>query len=239
MNFSLDHSDMLPLYKQLRNIILNDINSGVYPQGSKIPPEMELSKVYNVSRITVRSALEELTKENLLVRQQGRGTFVRFNRLEKEVNSLKSFTDICEENGYTPGSNIVELEFASPDETARELLNVDENTNVVRLERVRFADTIPVSYEVSQFTDDFSFLFNEELEGISLYNLLETKYDIIFKTSKKTIEIAFANKKMASHLNVAEGHPLILITSLAQNISNNRVHLAHTYILGDKFKLNI
>lgn len=75
-NFGLQQNTSVPLYRQLKDKILSDISSGKLAEGEKIPTEIELSELYNISRITVRNAVKELVAEGYLVKKQGKGTFV-------------------------------------------------------------------------------------------------------------------------------------------------------------------
>ena len=92
-----------PLYKQLMQKLRADIQSGVYPVHSRIPSEQELCETYQVSRVTVRKALSELTQEGLLKRHQGKGTFVGIPRIQKDLRNVNSFHDACRMMGCTPG----------------------------------------------------------------------------------------------------------------------------------------
>ena len=73
-----------PLYMQLYSTLKDDIENGVYKAGERIPTELELSEKYGVSRITLRNALERLTRDNYLVRYRGRGTFVKSIKYERK-----------------------------------------------------------------------------------------------------------------------------------------------------------
>lgn len=86
-NFGLQQNTSVPLYRQLKDKILSDISSGKLAEGEKIPTEIELSELYNISRITVRNAVKELVAEGYLVKKQGKGTFVCLPKL-----SVKLFT---------------------------------------------------------------------------------------------------------------------------------------------------
>ena len=84
----------LPLYQQLAELLKEEIHAGRYKQGQKLPTELELCKLYHVSRNTVRGALQQLEKENLLLRQQGKGTFVS-KKSTITILSLLAVLPIC------------------------------------------------------------------------------------------------------------------------------------------------
>lgn len=87
-NFGLQQNTSVPLYRQLKDKILSDISSGKLAEGEKIPTEIELSELYNISRITVRNAVKELVAEGYLVKKQGKGTFVCLPKIERKVVHL-------------------------------------------------------------------------------------------------------------------------------------------------------
>ena len=86
-NFGLQQNTSVPLYRQLKDKILSDISSGKLAEGEKIPTEIELSELYNISRITVRNAVKELVAEGYLVKKQGKGTFVCLPKIERKVRN--------------------------------------------------------------------------------------------------------------------------------------------------------
>ena len=98
-----------PLYHQLMQRIAADIDRGTYPVGSRIPPEHELEQLYQVSRVTVRRALAELTSEGLLERKQGKGTFVSMPQGNVQLKNLHSFHDSCKINNVKPSTDVIHV----------------------------------------------------------------------------------------------------------------------------------
>ena len=100
----------VPLYQQVMDDLKGEITRGVYAAGSRIPSEMELAKSYGVGRITVRRAIEELSRAGYLNRQQGRGTFVCAPKLKRKIRQkgdVQSFTEGCAANDMVPGARLV------------------------------------------------------------------------------------------------------------------------------------
>ena len=97
----------IPLYQQLYDLLLDQIRSGVYPSGSKIPSEEELCKTYDLSRVTVRNALGRLVDDNILVKRHGKGTFVATPVFTESAYANGSFTKSCEQMGATPSTQVV------------------------------------------------------------------------------------------------------------------------------------
>lgn len=232
----LDSESSVPLYKQLKDIIKRDIDNGTYTRGQKIPPEVELQKIYHISRITIRKALQELTDEKILERRRGKGTFVSDIKLERSISKLMSFTETCEAQGFVPGGRILKNIMQEPTEQEKRDLHLKDGERIIAVDRVRFADSVPVSVEVNHFTEKYSFLLNEDLNDCSLFKLLETKYHIVFQNTVKTLELVFADYEMSKYLDVPLKTSLLLISSVIKNQNGEPAMSCKQYIVGTKFK---
>src|SRR5690625_5566566 len=106
----LNTNSDLPLYRQLENALVARITSGQWGPGTKIPSEPELCEIFDVSRITVRNALSSLVQRNMLVRERGKGTFVRDVEVVTQSRSVHSFTTEMHNMGIKPGSRILSVQ---------------------------------------------------------------------------------------------------------------------------------
>lgn len=235
----LNNDSAEPLYRQLESLLKDDIETGTFPAGSKLPTESELVAKYHVSRVTVRKALDALSQQGYLERRSGKGTFVADKKLQRTLDGVISFSQLCSEMGCVPGSKTVRrsIELASEREAAQ--LGVAEDSQIVVMERVRYADSNPVAFEVTKFSEDFLFLMNEDLTDGSLYELLDRKRGIRFTKSVKTVDIVYANSTEAKFLGVAKGHPLLRIESVPEDATGTVRHLSKQLYIGDKFKLKV
>ncbi|HUA89289.1 MAG TPA: GntR family transcriptional regulator [Steroidobacteraceae bacterium] len=142
----LDESSSLPLYQQLQRALRQAIETRVLGPDDALPPERDLAQDFQVSRITVRKAIDGLIGEGMLVRRQGSGTFVRA-RVEKNFSKLTSFSEDMRARGRTPRS--VWLRKSSGTVTPEEALTLraSPGTPVFRFHRIRFADDAPMAIE--------------------------------------------------------------------------------------------
>jgi len=142
----LDEASQLPLYQQLQRALRHAIETRVLGPDDALPPERDLAADFNVSRITVRKAIDGLVNEGLLVRRQGSGTFVR-TRVEKNFSKLTSFSEDMRARGRNPRS--VWLRRAAGTVTPEEALTLraSPGTPVFRFHRIRFADDAPMALE--------------------------------------------------------------------------------------------
>ena len=104
----------IPLYSQLVSIIKRNISAGTLSPGALLPSEAELCRTFDVSRSTVRQAIGALEAEGLVVRKQGRGTFVAEPKMRRRTENVYSFTSEISAMGMTPSSTILEFEIMDP-----------------------------------------------------------------------------------------------------------------------------
>lgn len=145
----LERSNPLPLYYQLKEVLRQQIRAGHLAPHTAIPSEPELVARYRVSRATVRQALTELVHEGLLYRQHGKGTFVCEPRVQQAFSELTSFTAEIQRRGQRPGGVLLINELARGSDVVRERLRLTDDEQVIRLERLRTADDVPVMYEIN------------------------------------------------------------------------------------------
>ncbi|MBV9616765.1 MAG: GntR family transcriptional regulator [Ktedonobacteraceae bacterium] len=176
---TLERSNPLPLYYQLKEVLKQQIRAGHLAPHTAIPSEPELVAQYHVSRATVRQALTELVHEGLLYRQHGRGTFVCEPRVQQRtLSELTSLSDELRQRGKRPGGLLFVSELVRGSQTVRDQLRLTDEEQVVRLERLRTADDTPIAYEVDYLpyprASSVYQRAKETAEG-SLYNIMATE----------------------------------------------------------------
>ena len=226
-----------PLYHQLMQRIRGDIERGVYPTGSRIPPEHELEKLYQVSRVTVRRALSELTSEGLLERKQGKGTFVATPRGGLPLKNLHSFHDSCKLNRVKPSIDVIHVRETEAGAEAAEGLNISRGSRVLEILRVCRADGVPVVLERNHFSMAYAWLQDQDLSG-SLYNLLR-EYGVEPKLALHDVSLKFADKSEAELLETEEGTPLICLHEVIYDQRGRALHNSIQLIRGDHFVFRI
>lgn len=166
----LDEASTLPLYQQLQRKLRLALENRVLGADDALPPERDLAEELNVSRITVRKAIDGLVEEGLLIRKQGSGTFVT-NRVEKNFAKLTSFSEDMRARGRKPRS--VWLDRAAGTVTPGESLTLRSSpgTPVYRFSRIRYADDAPMAIEYATVLSDC--LPSVDSVETSLYEALE------------------------------------------------------------------
>jgi len=228
----------VPLYLQLKESLRSSITTGKLKAGDKIPTEVELSEKYNISRVTVRKAVSELVEEGYLVRKQGKGTFVQSQKIERKVVHLTSFTAACEAHGLKASSKTVKREIILPASNDKKRLQLEEDDQLLFIQRVRYADEQPLMLENNYFSfKKYKFLLEENLQG-SIYQLLQDKYQIILNNPGETsLELVRALDDVASLLDVPIGEPLFYMETVV-SFEETPVYLGKQYMIGERYKFS-
>jgi GntR family transcriptional regulator len=226
-----------PLYHQLKQRITADIERGVYPVGSRIPPEHELEKLYDISRVTVRRALAELTTEGLLERKQGKGTFVSLPQGRMHLKSLHSFHDSCKFNKVRPSTDVIHVKEITASTRDAEELNLSAGSRVLETLRVRRADGTPVVLERNRFSLAYAYLQDQDLTG-SLYSLLR-EYGVEPKLAVHDVSLCFAGGEEAALLEIPEGTPLVCLHEVIYDQRGRPLHNSIQLIRGEQFVFRI
>ena len=226
-----------PLYHQLMQRITADIERGTYPTGSRIPPEHELEQLYQVSRVTVRRALAELTAEGLLERKQGKGTFVSMPKGSIQLKSLHSFHDSCRANNVTPSTDVIHVKETTADRDDAQELNLPDGSRVLEMLRVCKADGVPVVLERNRFSMAYAWLQDQALSG-SLYTLLR-EYGVEPKLAVHDVTLRFASAEEARLLEIQEGTPLICLHEVIYDQRGRPLHNSIQLIRGERFVFRI
>ena len=230
----LDPQSIVPLYKQLKDLLLQEIKEGIYKANQKIPTELELSEKYQISRMTVRKALAELVEEGVLAKKQGKGTFVQEEKMTEDLSSPNSFTNLCKRNGKVPGGKTLKCTLQEAKD--RQQLKLENGEMVILVERVRTADDVPVMLEKLYFPGHLKNILVEDLNNASLYQILLEKYGLQSGNSVMEISVCEATPEEAAELKVKTGTPCLLMEEIVYDQYDKPFHRTKSVLRGDKFK---
>lgn len=224
---ALNQLNAITLKDQLYSIIKKQIQDGTYKPGEKIPSELELKKIYSVSRVTVRNVLQKLVEENILVKKRGKGTFVNTIVHTENVLTGGSFTETYEKMGQHPSTKIVNIDTEKSSNDNYNLIK-DEFNEILVIKRVREVDKTPCIFEIDYLPTKYKFL--NQLDG-SLLHSLENKLKIKIKTFEDHFQIIFSTKENSSLLNCPVGTPLLEVTEHVYDSKSNLIYINKQYIL--------
>lgn len=233
----LNGNNQEPLYIQIEKAIQAAIENGNFQQGEKIPNEIELMEKYNVSRVTVRKAVEELVKDGYLVKRHGLGTFVSHSKFERKIKHVMGFTAACKANGLSSHSLITRKEIIEPDASLIKALKLETDEKAIYIQRKRYAGDSPLMLENNYYPfNRFHFLLEESLEG-SLYELLKVKYGINpVKSGVTTLDIVLADEEQARILETSIGKAMFFMNTIIYDQNREPVHAGKQYIIGDRYQ---
>jgi GntR family transcriptional regulator len=225
----LDESSTLPLYQQLQRALRQAIETRLLGPDDALPPERDLATEFDVSRITVRKAIDGLVNEGMLVRRQGSGTFV-CARVEKNFSKLTSFSEDMRARGRNPHS--VWLRRSAGTVTPEESLTLRSSpgTPVFRFHRIRFADDAPMSLEYA--TVLASCLPSLEAVESSLYEALEGAGNRPVRALQRLRAVLFTAEQ-AELLHAPEKDAGLLVERLGFLKDGSAVEFTQSYYRGD------
>ena len=236
---AIDRTAPLPLYHQLREALLEALQSGYWQEGDPIPTEREMCRNYDVSRITVRRAIEDLVRDGFLVTRQGKGTFVARPKIQRHLSQLKGFSDEMIEEGHRPGSRLLSLRHEPAAGKVADALGVEHGAWIWIVERLRLADEEPMGISRAHLhLPSGTYLTPDELrQQQSLWGLLREK-GITFASSEVTIQAVLATEQEAELLGVAPGVPLLLVEGVVCAPDGSPIEYYKMVNRGDRYKYN-
>ena len=233
----IERETAVPLYLQIADDIRNKIKSGELTENSRIPTEAELSQSYQVSRITIRKALEILEDEEILVRRQRLGTFVSARKMSRSLNCFMGFTKSCELSGKKAETRLLSAELvrAMPSDVKR--LQIQAEDQVISIRRLRYCDGEPVILEENHFPKKYAYLLAENLNG-SLNGLLQD-HGVELSNGSKTIGVCYATRDEARLLKIKENDALIISRDIAYDAENQPVYSSKEIINAERYEYKI
>lgn len=229
-----------PLYMQIINDIKANIRDCKYQVNQRIPSETELIRIYGVSRITIRRAIQELVNEGYLTKIHGAGTFVRAPKYQRHVLGINSFTTDCLNNGIVPRTRVLLLNTVKATAYDAKMLRVVPGEKIIYLERLRYADDDPVIIERDYFPYRFSAMLGMKSASLrSVARLLEDRFNVNIGHFDAVIEIAMPYKQDAKRLKLLFNAPILLVHGCTCDTDNNPLYRSVQVFAGNKFKVNI
>ncbi len=228
-----------PLYQQIYQLLRKKIKDGQWQPGDLVPSEAELVEQYQVSRATVRQALDELVTDGLIMRKQGRGTFVLPPKVEQGLVRIISFTEDMQQRGLSPGTQLISAELEPATDELAHHLEISAGEPLARIERLRMADGEPVSIEKS-------FLVHRNCPGIlekdytsqSLRRMLEEVYGIRINSARQTIRAINASEEMAALLGVENSAAVLFIERISYTDFGMPIEFLQLFHRGDRYTLH-
>lgn len=233
----------IPLYCQLKNLIIQKIESGEYPENSKIPSEQELCEAYNISRPTVRQAVSELTSSGYIYKEKGKGTFVSSSKSRIDIKNYSGFTDSILDSQVPGERNVISICIVK----SADYCKLEEIFNIPHNQKLEFAE---IKYITMQNSNDvlslnasyipinlFPSIIEDVKEKKASIDILRGKYPLIPVKTKSSLEIIYTDQSDAHYLQVQPGQALIKIDNILFSKSGQVVEYIVSKYRADKCKL--
>ena len=238
----VDPTNPMPKYLQISHWLKDLIRSGRYKSNEKLPSEVELAKICQVHRNTLRQAIADLVSQGILHKEKGFGTFVASKAPVAVKHSLKqisSFKDDLSEIGIKEKTVILKSQIIEVPALVAERLILGPGGRVVIVRRLRTGDGIPLIYEESYLPENmFQGITEMDLTG-SMYNIISRKFKTVLERSEQAIMAVTLKKKIARLLTMPENAAGLFMESVTYNDSNIPIEVLYSYYRGDKYRFEI
>ncbi|WAM34608.1 GntR family transcriptional regulator [Caldicellulosiruptor morganii] len=211
-----------------------------FKEGDRLPSEIELAKLFGVSRATLREAMRILEEEGYVVRKHGIGTFVASRPiLQTGMEELQSITKLMEKQGYQPHTKDVIITRTYPNAKEAHMLKIDQNEEIIKIERVRLADNIPVVYCVDRLPARF-FGDKFEFKGESLFDYLSAELGIYIAYAVSDIIPMLAEKNgVYKKLELEKNDVVLLLDQIHFDQSDTPILYSSNFFSPKKFRFYI
>lgn len=238
MSAIVDKSSRTPLYLQLMNILIDMIENKL-EENDQILSEREICEIYNVSRTTVRQAMDELEKEGYIYKVHGKGTFVSPKRMNQDLISFYSFTEEMKKVGKVPTSEVTGFEIVEAGDKISNIFKIDSEELLYRISRIRKADGVHMMYETTYLPfNRFKGITKEQLEENPMYDVLIKDFNVKITSAEEYFMPILTNKLESIYLDIKEGSPSLKIERFTYE-NENLIEYTVSVARGDKFKYRV
>lgn len=234
----IDKGNKMPLYLQLMRLLMEKVEKGLYIEHEQLPSERELCEIYEVSRITVRQALQELELVGIIYKLHGKGTFVAPKKYDQQLDRLYSFTEEMKKLGKQPTTTIISFEKLLVEDYIRLKMGLSTESEVYKIVRLRLADREPLMYETTYLPAIlFPDLTKEHFEKRSMYDVFKRVYEktVTNATEKFTATLL---KEEAAYLEAESGQAAMSIKRFAYH-QDELIEYTMSIARGDKFAYTV
>lgn len=235
----------IPLYSQLKLLILEKIENGDFPEDSKIPSEQELCGVYDISRPTVRQAISELTNNGTLYKLKGKGTFVAKSKRKINVKNYSGFTDSILDSDVPGERDIKNIEIITSKDykMLNSIFNLTLSPSVENeFARITFTSIIEkdnISLNISHIPLTlFPNIAEDVKDKMPSHHILKGKYPLLPARTKSTLEVIYTDQADAQILLVQTGMPVIKVDSIIQSKNGQVIEYITSKYRADKCRLS-
>lgn len=228
-----------PLYIQLEDYIREQIESGQYVKGDTLPSENEYMEMYQVSRMTVRQAMNYLVQNGFIKRQRGTGTIVTYEKISEDLHSVTSFTDEMAKHNIKMKTSYCDMQLVHPDTRVAIALGISTSDECYQLTRVRDVDNKPIVYTITYLKKLFELPLDSKYYTESLYKYLRDTHGVNIVRGRDVLEAELPNKQVQKMLQIKEGTPIFIRTRETFLDNDELFEYSICYYPGNRYKYTV
>ncbi len=233
----LNRNGPIPLYFQVEQRIEKAIMDGHLPAGARLENEVALGERLNLSRPTIRRAIQDLVDKGLLVRRRGIGTQVVHGRVTRGVELTSLFDDLNQGN-QKPTTRVLSHTLDKANDTVADRLGVSVGSPVLHTKRVRIADGVPVAVLENWLPEQFTDISESELSDVGLYEIIRSR-GVAIRVAKQKIGARTSNAAEAALLDVDRGTALLTMERAAFDSSGKGIEFGSHYYRPDLYSFEM
>lgn len=217
-------------HEQISAQLREEITGSEYKSGDKLPSEKRLCDYFDVSRVTVRHALQTIENEGLIYRKQGLGAFVSNQEFKNNLVRLTDFSEDMKQAGLESSSRLISLTKVDAIEEVNKVLKLRPDMPLIRIDRVRLANGSPIAFDITWMPPGYGqLLFDEDLTTQTIYQIIEDKYEIPIQGGSYKITAANADAYISKHLEVPENAALLRIDRCSRTTGDKKIYFQKRY----------
>ncbi len=231
-------NEFIPYYYQIANLLRGKIESGELIAGMKLPKELDLSKHFGVSRVTLRQALAILEKEGLVTRERRKGTFVNCGGVKSKMIQLTGA--VWEEDAVGGDIRVISIEETDASSRLQEFFGSDDGESLTRVQRLRMAEETPLCYVMNYLPQKLAKdIPHEDIRTRSMLHILKNRLQIPLGKIHQTLEARVADSDVADHLSIGVLAPVLYVETFVHSKSGEPVEFSQIYYRGDQHRYRV
>ena len=225
-----------PVYIKIHNELRENIEAGKWQIGEKIPAERELAAEFGVSRMTLRQAIQTLVDDGILERRVGAGTYVANRKVQEKMAGVTSFTELMQALGKEPSSKTISYHLTFPSQNEAETLHLQPGERVLRMERIRYGNQIPICYEAAAIPASLVEGFSKEEITTSFFKTLADKANLYPGHATQAVSAVSATERIAEYLGIRRGDALLRMNQVSYLQDGRPFEYVHSQYVGNRFE---